>query len=95
LRISPKFSAGSVTGWVSGLSGFVATGSDMKGYSPRRGIGVSKDTIARQARRNPHLLPRPLRIVFRLHDLAVAHVDNAVPELRRLRIMRNHEHRLA
>jgi len=38
---------------------------------------------------------RPLRIVFRSHDLAVAHVNNAVAVLRGLGIVRNHQHRLA
>src|SRR5580704_2719452 len=37
---------------------------------------------------------QPLRIFLRLHDMAVAHVDDAVAVLGGLGIMRDHQHRL-
>jgi hypothetical protein len=38
---------------------------------------------------------RPLRIIFRPYNLPVAHVDDAVAVLRRLRIVSNHQHGLS
>src|SRR5580704_3183401 len=40
------------------------------------------------------LRPRPLRILFRAHDLAVAHVNNTISVARGLRVVGNHEHGL-
>src|SRR6266852_3801157 len=37
----------------------------------------------------------PLRVFFRRHDLAIAHVNDVVAVCRRFRIVRNHQHRLA
>src|SRR5579864_3730337 len=34
----------------------------------------------------------PLRIVLRVHNQAVAHMNDAVADFRRLRIMRDHQH---
>ena len=68
----------------------------MKGYSPRRGIRVIR--IPPQtglAGHQRYLVEGPLRIVFRPHDLAVAHVDDAVAVLRGLGIVRDHQHGLA
>src|ERR1039458_214793 len=46
------------------------------------------------ARRQRNSVQRPLRIILRPHNLPVAHVDDAIAILRRLRIVRDHQHRL-
>src|SRR5579863_25968 len=93
--MSPKDSVVSAAGWVNGVSGWEVTGSAMKGYSPRRGIGMTRIPSRTHHRHSLISMPHPLRIVFRLHDLAVAHVDDAVTVLRGLGIVGDHQHGLA
>ena len=40
------------------------------------------------------LVPRPLRVVFGLYDLPIAHVDDSVSVLRGFGIVRDHQNRL-
>src|SRR5215831_16274783 len=80
---------------VSGWCGLGRSGSDMNNCGPRRRVDESRIASPEPLSAKRGLVPRPLRIVFRSDDLSVTHVNDAIPVGRRLRVVRDHQHRLA